>query len=146
MIEYDVVPHKGVGPISLGMSRDEVHAEFGKPEFASHDNREGFHKGFLVDYNAAGRVEFIELAKSQQFRALFNGVCLHELLADDAVAFVQRYGQYNENDPELGHSYCFLDLQLSLWRPTIPAAGQSLNDDDGRYFHAVGIAEAGYFK
>lgn len=146
MVEYEVVPHEGVGPIRFGMTRDEVHAEFGTPEYTSPDNREGFLEGFLIDFNSDGFVEFVELAKSNKFRALFHGKCLHEMLADDAVEYVQRYGRYDEDDPELGHSYVFLDLQLSLWRPTVPRPGQSEHDPDGRYFHAIGVAEDGYFN
>ena len=146
MIEYDILPHSGVGPIRLGMTREEVRAEFGMPDFTGNDNREEFLHGFFVDFNSEGRVEFIELAKSTQFRPLFKGKCLHELLADDVVALVQRYDQYSEDDPELGYSYCFLDLQMSLWRPTVPDANQPNDDDDGRYFHAIGIAEKGYFE
>ena len=145
MIEYEIVPHVGVEPIRFGMTREEVHAEFGLPEFTSRDNREEFMNGFMVDFNAGGAVEFIELAKSYQFRALFNNRCLHELLADEAVAFVRQYDHYKEDDPELGYSYLFLDLQLSLWRPTVPETAQPLDDPDGRYFYAVGLAKDGYF-
>ena len=145
MIEYEIVLHIGVGPTQFGMIREEVHAEFGLPEFTSRDNREEFMNGFMVDFNASGVVEFIELAKSHQFRAVFNDRCLHEMLADDAIAFIQQHDRYEEDDPELGHSYLFLNLQLSLWRPTVPETAQPLDDPDGRYFCAVGLAESGYF-
>ena len=100
----------------------------------------------MVDFNGEGRVEFIELAKSQQFRAIFEGECLHEIPADEAVRHVSKYGQYDRNDPEPGYSYVFLDLQLSLWRGTMPTADQAPDDPDGRYFEAVGIAVGGYFQ
>ena len=146
MVEYEIVPHVGVGPIRLGMTRDEVHVELGPPEFTSRDNREEFLSGFMVDYNSDGLVEFIELAKSREFRALYQGKCLHDMLAADVVSLVRQHGRYDEEDPELGYSYCFHDLQLSLWRPTVPEPDQPEDDPDGRYFHAVGIAEDGYFS
>ncbi len=145
MQEFQILPHKGVGPIRLGMSRREVHEVFGEPQF-SHNNREGFLDGFMVDFTQDEKVEFIELAKSQQFRAIFEDKCLHEILADEAVAHVSRFGTYDQNHWELGYSYLFVDLQLSLWRGTMPEEDQSPDDPDGRFFEAVGIAEQGYFK
>jgi len=145
MQEFQILPHKGVGPIKLGMTREEVHAIFGEPQF-SHGGREMFMDGFMTDFNEQDRVEFIELAKSRQFRAVFKGECLHEIPADEAVRHVSKYGQYDQNQRDLGYSYLFPDLQLSLWRGTMPTTDQELDDLDGQYFEAVGIAESGYFQ
>ena len=41
------------------------------------NEREAFLGDFLVDFDKSGRVEFIELAKSKQFQARFEGNCLH---------------------------------------------------------------------
>jgi len=144
MQEFQILPHEGIGPIKLGMSRKEVREIFGEPQF-SQNNREGFLDGFMIDFNEAGKVEFIELARSQQFRAVFEGKCLHEIPADEAVAHVSGFAMYDQNDRELGYSYVFIDLQLSLWRGTMPDADQAPDDPDGRFFEAVGIAEQGYF-
>jgi hypothetical protein len=147
MLELTVIPHHGVGPIRLGMTRSEVHEQLGEPEHVSRDrSREGFLSGFMVDFNLEDKAEFIELAKSNRFRALFEGKCLHELPADEAVAFVSRFGRYNEDGRTLGYQYIFLDLQLSLWRGTVADPEQPENDPDGRYFEAVGVAEDGYFQ
>ena len=100
----------------------------------------------MVDFNKEDQVEFIELAKSEEFRGVFEGKCLHDLPADEAVAFVSQFGTYDTNDRELGYSYIFTDLQLSLWRGTIAEPDQPEEDPDGRYFEAVGIAVDGYFR
>jgi hypothetical protein len=134
MESYDVKPHMGVGPIELLMPRAEVHRIFGDPKWVRHE-REAFLEGFFVDFDPAGHVELIELGKSRHFRALFHGVCLHEVPAEEAVSFVSRYGEYDINHPELGYSYVFPDLQLSLWRGT-----------KDRSFEAIGVAVDGYFK
>jgi len=133
MDTYAIKPHVGVGPIDLLMSRADVHRVLGKPRRVSAE-RETFLDGFFVDFDAEGRVEFIELAQGARFRGLFHGVCLHELPAEEAVAFVSRYGEYDANHLELGYSYIFVDLQLSLWRGTLD-----------RRFEAVGVAVDGYF-
>lgn len=133
MVTYDIEPHVGVGPIKLSMSHGEVRRLFGEPR-AVIDGREFYFDGFFIDFDSAGQVEFIELAESRHFRALFRGACLHELPAEEAVQLVSRYGEYDRNDPEPGYSYIFVDLQLSLWRGTTD-----------RRFEAVGVAVDGYF-
>ena len=146
MRKFTIVPHHGVGPIRLGMSRSQVHEQFGEPDFVIRDRtREVYFSAFVVDFNKEDQVEFIELAKSEEFRGLFEGKCLHELPVDEAVAFVSQFGTYDTSDHELGYSYIFLDLQLSLWRGTIADPDQPEGDPDGRYFESVGIAVDGYF-
>jgi hypothetical protein len=144
MTTFEITPHVGVGPINLGMTREEVHFLLGDPQHAG-GGREGFLRGFMVDFDDKGRVEFIELACSEMFKATFHGICLHEVPAKEALDFLCRFDKYDESDPELGHSYVFLDLQMSLWRGTRPAPDQHPDDPDGRYFEAVGIAVDGYF-
>jgi hypothetical protein len=145
VIDFDIEPHVGVGPIRFGMTRAEVRKVLGKPK-STNKERDGFLDGFYVDFDEAGSVEFIEMAKSQKFRGLFHGTCLHDLLADDAVALVSKFGKYDRNHPELGHSYIYVDLQMSLWRGVMPSPDQSTDDPDGMFFEAVGAAAAGYFK
>lgn len=145
MVFYKIIPHKGVGSIDLGMTRSEVHSILGVPQ-SSFGIREIFLDGFAVDYDENGCVEFIELSKSHEFCATFDGVCLHETLADEVVALVSKYADDDKTDPEIGYSYTFPKLQLSLWRGTLPDEGQDANDPDGRYFETVAIAKDGYLK
>jgi hypothetical protein len=98
MQEFQILPHKGVGPIRFGMPKEEVHAMLGEPQF-THGRRERFLDGFIVNFNEKDKVELIELAKSQQFRTIFEGECLHEIPADKAVVHVSKYGQYDQNHP-----------------------------------------------
>jgi hypothetical protein len=142
--DFDIIPHQGVGPIRLGMSRADVHEHFGKPDHVD-DAREWFLDGFAVDFDSSGVVEFIELAESTRFKALFNGQSLHELDADDAVALVVADAPFDEDDPELGYTYVFPKMQMSLWRPMIPDTEQSPDDPDGRHFQAIGLGRKGYF-
>jgi hypothetical protein len=143
---FEIRPHAGVGPVLLGMTRAEVHAALGPPDRTTRDNRESFLGGFFVDFAPDGRVELIELAVSPHFRAVFNGVWLHGIVAEDAVGVVSRHARYDETNPELGYTYVFRDLDMSLWRGTLPETGQAADDDDGRYFEAVAIGITGYFS
>ncbi|MFO0810335.1 MAG: hypothetical protein U0746_17060 [Gemmataceae bacterium] len=131
--------------MKLGMTRQAVHDVLGKPEW-SRNEREAFLGGFFVDFDKSGCVEFIELAKSEHFKALFEGECLHQLPADDAVRLVSKFDKHDETDREVGYSYIFLKLQMSLWRGTMPQQDQNEDDNGGRYFEAVGVASPGYFE
>jgi hypothetical protein len=142
MEHFVIEPNIGVGPIKLGMHKSEVESIFGKPEHEN-DNRASFLSGFMVDYNELNNVEFIELASSNKFNATYEGKNLHKIPANEAVEFVGKFDAYDSNDPELGYSYIFKTLQLSLWRGTLP---ENSNDEDGKYFEAVGIGGANYFE
>lgn len=142
MKHYDIEPNTGVGPIKLGMHKTEVESIFGKPEFEN-DNRAGYFSGFIVNYNESNNIEFIELANSKNFTTSYKGKNLHKMPATEAVEFVSKYDSYDSKDPELGYSYIFKDLQLSLWRGTLP---ENTSDEDGKYFEAIGIGEANYFE
>lgn len=116
------------------MTREGVHAALAPPETVD-DAREWFLGGFAVDFDSNGKVEFLEFAASERFRVMFHHQCMHQFAADDAVAFLSQYSDYDANDPELGYTYMFPKLQLSLWRPTT----------EEPHFHAVAIGRDGYF-
>jgi hypothetical protein len=140
-MELIIEPMRGVGPVKLNMSKEQVHAALGIPEF-SHGNREGFLSGLMVNFSPEGNVEFIELAKSEKYVALLNGIDVHATPALELVELISSRTAFDNADPELGYSYIFKDIQLSLWRSSMP---ESSSDSEGRYFESVGIGVPGYF-
>lgn len=145
MIEFAIEPLVGVGPVRLGSSRAQVHAILGEPVATPSGAREMYFDGFFVDYDETGHVEFIELGRSDLYRATFLGIALHDVPAERAIAVVTDVDAYDPNDPEPGYSYTFLGLQLALWRGIVPDADQSADNPDGRHFETVGVARSGYF-
>ena len=145
MKKFDIKPGIGVGPVNLGMNRNEVLSVMGPAEF-SNEESDAFLSGFRVDYDTNNKVKFIELAESNKYEALFNGRCLHHMPADEVVEYLSTLDSYNKDDPELGHSYTFRKLNMSIWRSTVPEPDQPIEDPDGRYFEAVAIAVEGYFN
>lgn len=140
-MNLNIEPLVGVGPIRFGMTRAEVHAALGMPERID-DRRECFLGGFMVDFDASGLAEFIEMAESDKFTVTFQDKNLHAVPAEELVKSLSAVAKIKEDDVELGYSYIFPELQISLWRGTIPESAQ---DEDGRYFEAVGVARKGYF-
>ncbi len=151
MTDYEVVPHVGVGPVRLGMTREQVRRAmpgpcepFRKGPFAKHET-DGFHgSGFQVFYGGdEPTAEYIQLCTGQGLRAIYAGVSVFETPADTVVARISRLAPYDPSDRELGYSYIFPSLELSLWRPVKP---ESPTDPEGQEFWSIGIGVRGYYS
>ena len=147
---YEVIPRVGIGPVSLGMTREEVRRvmpgpceSFRKGLNAQHET-DAFHKnGFQVFYGGdLPVVEYIELFRESGFRVVYRGVDVFATPAADVVAHVSDDAPFDAAHWELGFSYIFPDLDLSLWRPVVP---ESPDGPEGREFSTVGIGVAGYY-
>jgi|SRR5471030_1445913 len=139
---FEISARAGVGPILFGMGRDDVRNLLGEPGWVK-THREEYLQGFIVHYDVAQSVEFIELANSELFNATFHGTNLHKTIAEEALSFVCQFSTFDDADTELGYSYIFPFLELSLWRSVIPESSQ---DPDGKYFEAIGVGKAGYYS
>lgn len=149
-MDYEVTPHVSVGPVRLGMTRDQVRnlmpgpcEPFPKERDALHET-DAFHEsGFQVFYGGpAPVVEYIELSRDSGFRALYRGVDVFATPADELAAHIAHDAPFDPDNGELGYSYIFPALDLSLWRPAIP---DSPDDTDGREFSTIGIGIEGYY-
>jgi hypothetical protein len=148
MRAYEIVPSVGIGPVRLGSSREEVRAAMGTdPYICRRFNADEHHwhqSSFQVHYDERSQtVEFIEVAQSDEFVALYKGVDVHRTKADELVAHVSADAAYDPDNWELGYSYVFRALELSLWRPIVP---DSPEESEGRFFEAVGLGIYGYFS
>lgn len=154
-MQFEIKPHVGIGPIEFGQTRDAVQtamAQLGEAKLKrSDDSREGYFNGaFQVNYDDSGKVEFIETASSRDFEVLFHGEALHDMEADAAVEFVSQFADFDAEEEEIPYSYQFPAIDLSLWRGTLPLDENDEDydeeDEDGRYFEAVGLGTKGYFS
>jgi hypothetical protein len=153
---YDVVPHEGVGPVRLGMSREaarEAMERAGVPLPPVHVEtpRDDYHDaGFQVSYDESGMVEYIERGRSGPFVARYCGVDVFTTPADALVTFVSDTAPYDPDDPELGYTYLFRALDLSLWRPVLPEDCEEEDQPDeydcGRVFTSIGVGRRGYWE
>jgi len=150
MNDYTVVPKIGVGPVLFGMAQQEVRGimpgpfhSFKKTAF-SKQYTDGFHENsFQVFYDDNSKVEFIELSSCRGFRAFFGDLNVFETPADKVVFRIEKDAPYKPNDPEIGFSYIFPALELSLWRSSVP---ESKSDEEGRFFLTIGIGAQGYYS
>ena len=112
MAAYEVVPHRGVGPVRLGMTRAESRAAMGAAPRRSRRLRGGaevdvYHgSAFRVDFDADDRVVFVELSRVEPpVVALYKGADVFALTADEAVALVGRDAPFDPGYPEPGYTY-----------------------------------------
>ena len=147
---YEVSPHVGVGPIRFGMSQRLVRSlmpgprkSFRKAPINPHET-DAFHgASFQVFYGGAEPVvEYIELSRDSGFCALYRGIDIFDTPAEEVIAHLSSIAPFDPNHEELGHSYIFPVLDLSLWRPTVP---ESPEDAEGRQFSTIGAGGKGYY-
>ena len=147
MNEYEVVPFTGIGPVRLGMSRAEVWAamsadrtSFLKGPFSTHETDAWYENAFQVFYGGETvTAEFVEIASHVGIRVTFRGLSIFDTPVDEVVAHVSGFAPLDATHPELGYTYTFPELELSLWRPVIS------DDADGRFFQSIGIGVKGYY-
>jgi hypothetical protein len=143
METYEAIPHKGVDPVLLGMTRAAVRLALGdrftsfhKTQSSAHPT-DAWHAGaFQVFYGgAAPTVEYIELSRDADFSVLIMGRSAFDTLAAELVSLIETVTVSAKSDPEHGSSYIFPELDLSLWRPSLA---------DQR-FATIGIGRSGYY-
>lgn len=147
MQTFAVQPLVGVGPVHLGTSRNEVRRILGPCSTSirkSPSSREAtdawFANGFQVFY--AGEmpaVEYIGLSAGVGFSAMLFGHDVFTTPASTVVSLVQEHAAFDATDPELGSSYIFPSIELSLWRP-------DCDELEGNFFATVGIGIRGYYS
>jgi hypothetical protein len=117
----NVVPHLGVGPVRLGMTRAEALRAIGGLQSSS----------FQVFYDSKDLVRYIEVAKGD-LDPVFEGMRVLAVPKSEVVAHVTRYAPPDRED---SNSYVFTALDLSLWQ----------SDEEEETFSAVGIGRPGFY-
>jgi hypothetical protein len=150
MTTFNVVPHEGVGPVRLGMSRDEARSAMALPvqSFKKTESSTALTDAYLdscfqVFFDNEERVEYVELSHCKSFITLYNGINVFATKAEDLIEFISKTAPYDANRRELGYSYVFPALELSVWRSTMPEDGE---DEEGRFFMTIGVGKSGYYS
>jgi hypothetical protein len=118
-MEFAIEPHRGIGPVSFGMTREEVAAALaavggGPPRPRSSQTDCFLDYAFQVSFEDAGRADFVEVASHLPARAEFAGHDVFATPADELLTLVRRN---EELDPALSdppRRYLFPGLILSL--------------------------------
>ncbi|MGR5150108.1 hypothetical protein ACQKP8_26630 [Photobacterium alginatilyticum] len=139
---FEIICLRSIGPVQLEMTVGEVKEILGEPDFVN-GKRQCFLTGIMVNFDNDGKVEFIEVAPSELYSIVFNGMDVHRTLASKVIEQVLSKDSYDHEDPEFGYGYVFKGLQLSFWRPVMP---EDANDSEGQYFESVAVGCENYFE
>ena len=150
MLIYEINLGIGIGSVRLGSSPPDVRAAMGVAPYrfnrrlAGHATDAWHGSAFQVNYQGyPPTVDFIELANSSEFRVHYKGIDVFATPASDLVARLSAEAPYDLHHRELGYTYVFPTIELSLWRQVMP---ESDDDPIGRFFDAVGLGIGGYFS
>jgi hypothetical protein len=146
---FEVEPHVGAGPIKLGLSRGELRKLMGAP-FRTYSKVPGepltdtyFGTDLQVYYDASDRVEYIELNGPRSINPTLRGRTLLFAPAEEVIEWMRGVSDFDADNPELGYSYIYPALDLSLWRPIVPEGPE---DVEGLTFRSVGVGRLGYYR
>lgn len=123
-MDHLIIEPGAIGTIKLGMTKIEVEACY--QEYITKYQKE-YHttnyikNAFRVNFDANERVDFIEISSSlkDDFNCLFKNIDVFNTKADDLVNLIDKFAAYDRNHKELGYTYFFPAIGLSLWRPII---------------------------
>ena len=161
MITFDVTPLVGVGPVRFGMSRQDARdaldvpvLSFKKGPSSTSPTDAFLENAFQVFYDEDNCVEFIELSRGGPFTILYQGTNVFETTAEELLGVVARDMGYDKDRPDQGYSFIFPEVELSLWRQSLP---EDEEDDEyvmdgeeyekpGTYFDTIGVGTSGYYS
>ncbi|MDP4099143.1 hypothetical protein OIN60_20700 [Paenibacillus sp. P96] len=104
----DIIPGKSIGKVELGMNRADA-------ERLSDD------VWYKNEYDEDGLVNYIQIGygTKDEYNCQYNGIDLFNTKADDLVALLDKISPYDRSHSELGYTYAFPELGLTLWRSSI---------------------------
>lgn len=118
MIALALVPHDGAGPLKLGMPREALRAaasQAGLSLASDHPESDYFAEAAIqVEYDEAGRVQFIGIAPDAEVDALWRGARVADTAAEDIFRMVAagEGGALHDFDPD---GYLFPRQIVTLW-------------------------------
>lgn len=126
MQEFKVIPRSSIGPIQLGMARDEVRRILGEPSSVevAHEkwgiqwpDRDFFYNnGFQVTYDSELKAVRIEAAADSAYTVTFDGIRVHEAEPQDIIDATLKHGDVDTQHREYPTNLWFPDLALNLYR------------------------------
>jgi len=103
-----IEPGKSIGVVKLGMSKDEIEL------LTKNDS-----VFYMVEYDIEDRCKFIQIASStkESYVCEYSDIDLFNTKVSDLVTLLDNISPYDRNHFEVGYTYIFPKLGLSLWRP-----------------------------
>ena len=141
MVRYEAIPHLGIGPLRLGMSRAEArahlsgnHKSFRKAVDSTHETDAFDECGFHVYYeDTPETVVFVEVFPVDGVSFILHGVDVFGNTAANVLHSLKNTAEIVEE--ERGSSYLLAGADVSLWRSHV----------DESHFESLGVGAEGYY-
>lgn len=119
-MKFAIEPHRGIGPVSFGMSRSEVEDVMdriggGRAHARGKETDCYFENVFQISFSSGSSADFIEVANNVTLTFTFHGHDIFDIPADVLLDLIQ---DFDEADPALSrppYDYIFPNLILTLW-------------------------------
>lgn len=146
----DIIPSESIGTIKIGMTRMEAEA-----------NVNAYANLIInLDFDLDNKVNFIEVgyATADYLQCLYNDIDLFNTKVDELIKLLDQISPYDRSNAELGYTYNFPLIGLSLWRSVMLSDEDLQQDwfkeldpeiqkDEMKYlfFEAVAVYKPGYY-
>lgn len=109
--------------ISLGMRQEEVEQRIGPGHDRNGARHYYFNTEMAVDYDAGGKVEFIEFlgGVDGKLKPVIYGVSAFDADAEELVEILRRENGGKVEDTERGHCCTFRGISVGVYRELTPA-------------------------
>ncbi|NEA60381.1 hypothetical protein G3I60_41020 [Streptomyces sp. SID13666] len=151
-MDFELVPPSGVGPLRIGMPRQEADAallSLRDPSVISDSDRPGQHvfrpSGLMISISCArGLLEAVELGCPSGARdsVRFGAIDVFGFPALEVIRRTRERTTVLADEADTA-SFVAPDLLLSFWRPF--AADDEPDEEQGYYFSSVLLACPGYY-
>ena len=146
-MQFEIEPHRGIGPISFGMTRAEVASAMDAagdgPRVSKGEKTDVyFDSCFQVEFDTGDRVDFIEVWNDIKLVFTFGGRDVFDRSGNELVAMLS---ELDSPDPELthvDHEYVFPRLILTLW--DLDKQYDRKGDEQRLVFGTVGVGTPRY--
>lgn len=148
-------PPNSINDIFLGASKKDINILLGECEgkdfedanYGYRDREWFFNHELCIYYDKEGLVEFLEVyGYGSEYKSTeIYGIEVFETTADELIEHIQNMSAttYLGDSAEFPYTYIFYDLQLTLWRNSLPDENNLTVPLDefgsGHYFLAIGL-------
>lgn len=115
-MKLELTPRKGIGPIELGMTRDQVRSameEFGHPLCHETNSMDYFHENAIQAEYEDGTVSFIGVASDKKIELIFRNFDLFDMTSEEAFSLISKDETKEHSYEE--YEYIFPDQIVTLW-------------------------------
>ena len=111
---YEVIPHMGIGPVKLGMSREEVKEALGVKNYSGSNGEIDYYfkNSFQIEFES-NKADFIGVSYHPDYTVTYQGMNVFDTEAKKLFEFIAT--SENENHKYEPIEYLFPTQILTLW-------------------------------